>query len=512
MLPVRPVWWAAAVALLTASCSAQPSPPTTPQPPDPPPAPVSAPPTPSQSRPATPVEPEPPPQPSAPPPRLVRFDPQPPAVLAQTPGAAAAPAAPQLPPGTTVPPGTTTPPAPPPPPPGSPAAPPSTATPSPAAGQPGAMTPPAATTPAKEEKPKWPTTVNGRSLGEWLTDFKSPDPTVRDSAVKVIPLFGPDARKIAPKELIKLIDDPDPGIRINAMLILGAVGFEDKKDVHAAARAMAALVGKTAPGSMIRLHAARTLAGIGPEAYSPEVISAINGIANDPSWETRQAVAAALGRLGAPVYDDKPPPPGPYKPPALKRPASKPAMDKLVFALLKDPSAAVRMEAMQSMIVLGPPYTADPAAYPKLVAKYLEEIDQRLKTEKDPGVRIWLMVVQMMYDNRTIRDDTKKIAEYLSGTDDNLKVQALNALAVLGPLAKEVKEEIAECLKMKPAEVPAAAIACILAMGDTGRYALADLEQLEKTTDSKDLKKLAEEAIKTLKTLKNEVAAPPKKK
>jgi hypothetical protein len=393
-------------------------------------------------------------------------------------------------------------------PPGSPAAPPGAAMP-PASGQPGVMTPPAAATPEKEKEPQWPKSVNGRSLGEWLNDFKSPDPTVRDSAVKVIPLFGPDARKVAPKEIIKLIDDTDPGIRINAMLILGAVGFEDKKDVHAAAKAMAAAVNKTAPGSMIRLHAARTLAGIGPEAF--DATAAMVGIANDPSWETRQAVAAALGRLGAPLYDDKPPPPGPYKVPALKRPASTVAMDKLVFALLKDPSAAVRMEAMQSMIVLGPPHTTDPAAYPKLVAPYLAEIDRRLKAEKDHGVKIWLYLVQMMYDGGTIKENTKKIAEYLSGNDDNLKVQALNALAVLGPQAKEVLVEITDCLKMMPVEVPAAAISCILSMGNTGRYALDELEKLQKTTPNKDLKKLAEEAIKALKTLKNEPAAPPKK-
>src|SRR5690349_3530314 len=162
---------------------------------------------------------------------------------------------------------------------------------------------------------------------------------------------------------------------------------------------MAAAIGRTQPGSMIRLHAARTLAGIGPEAY--DAIAAVGGIANDPSWETRQAVAAALGRLGAPLYDDKPPPPGPYKVQPLKRPASTAAMDKLVLVLLKDQSAAVRMEAMQSMIVLGPPHTDNPAAYPKLVAPYLEEINRRLKTEKDHGVKIWLYLVQMMYDGGT---------------------------------------------------------------------------------------------------------------
>jgi HEAT repeat protein len=494
MVPVRPVRWAVvAVAFLAAACTADPPAPA-------PPEPAAAPPAPSAAR--TPADPPPPaadPPPPPPSPSPSPWAAAPPAAAprspwAPTPGPAPAPP-PRPAPGTI---GT------------------GTAAFTSAPQTPG-TTPPETLTPPKQtdqkdqkepepEKPKWPATVNGRSLGEWLNDFKSTDPSVRDYALKVIPLFGPDARKTASKEIINLIlKDPDPGIKINAMLILGTVGCETKEEMRAAARAMATAIENTRPGSMIRLHAARMLAALGPDGH--EAIGAVNSIANDPSWETRQAVAAALGRLGAPVYDDKPPLPGSSAPPAMKRPPNKAAMDKLVFALLKDDSSAVRLEAMQSMIVLGPPHTKDPAEYPKVIARYLEEIALRQKLEKDHTVKIWLYLVEMMYDDRAIEGNIHKIAEYLNSDDNNQRLQALNALAVVGPLARPALGEIIDCLKHPDPErdVPVAAIYTLLAMREAARYALDDLVKLEETTKDEDLKRLFGEAIKYIREGKTEL-------
>jgi HEAT repeat protein len=378
-------------------------------------------------------------------------------------------------------------------------------------------TPPAGAPPKKDEpkkpddpkKENWPKSVNGKSLGEWMADFRNPDPTVRDGAIKVMPLFGPEARKTAPKELIRLINDPDPGVMINAMLILGAVGTDNKDELRTAAKSMASAISRTAPGSMIRLHAARTLAAMGTDGH--DAIGAVAGIASDPSWETRQAVAAALGRLGAGIFEEKPQPPGaPYKPPTAKRQPSKTAMDKLVYALLKDDSAAVRMEAMQSMIVLGPPYTTNPAAYPALVAPYLTEINQRLKLEKDDTVKIWLYVVQMMYDDRSVDANMKKIAEFLTAREDALKVQALGALAILGPRARPVVADITQCIKDPEQTVAVAALTTLVTMGGAAKFALGDLEKQLAATKDKDLKKTFEQAIKIIK--EGKVEPEPKKK
>jgi HEAT repeat protein len=361
--------------------------------------------------------------------------------------------------------------------------------PAPAGAPAGTAAPPAAQPPAPdktlsgETKPptvqpeiKWPTKVLGRSLADWIADFKSKDPTVRDAAVKVVPLFGPEGRKAAMKGLLDLLYDHDPGVRINTMLILGSIGFDNKDDLHTAAARMAETIRQTVPGSMLRLHAARTLANMGPQAYTTTVMSAINSIVNDPSWETRQAAAAALGRLGAALYEED----KSKKPPAtkLKRPASTSAMSKLMHSLLKDDSSAVRMEALQSLIVLGPPHVTKSTDYGNVIKPYLAILTSRLKEEKDPGAQIWLRVVTMMYDDRAIATNVKEIAKSIIATDPNLRVQALNALAVVGPKAKPVVEEIASALgQLENPPVVVAAVSCLLTMGDAGKSAIPELEK-----------------------------------
>jgi len=392
-------------------------------------------------------------------------------------------------------------------------------------------------TPPKPPEPiKWPTEVSGRKLSEWINDLshlKNPDPSLRDAAVKTIPMFGPDGRKQGLKALCDVIRaDPDTGVRVNAILVVGGMGFETKEEMRQATFAIAEVLGLTVSGSMIRLHATRTLASFGPEASSPAVMAAVIAMADDRAWETRQGVAAALGRLGATLYEDKPSAPG--KPLAVKRHASKAAMDKLVFTMLKDPSAVVRMEVAQSLLVLGPPSGGnDPKAYVTEVKPYLDALLFRLKDAKDKGetdngVRIWLLVIQMMYDDRTIDTNIQKIAYYINAVEVAVRIHALNALALLGPRAQLASSEIRGAIFQKEPTVVVAAAECLVAMGFDGKYALPDLERLKadlearlKTTrgvagtpnefiekkaeaDDKLLKTAIENAIKIITTAKKE--------
>ena len=354
--------------------------------------------------------------------------------------------------------------------------------------------PPATTTtPPKTPEPiKWPTEVSGRKLTDWINDLpyeRNSDPSLRDAAVKTIPMFGPEGRKLGLTALCSVITrDPDPGVRVNAILVVGGMGFETKKEMGQATKAIAEVLGLTGNGSMIRLHATRTLASFGPEASTIPVMTAVIAMANDPAWETRQGVAAALGRLGATLYDDKP---MIGKPAEVVRHASKAAMDKLVFSMLKDPSAVVRMEAAQSLLVLGPPNGgADPKAYVTEVKPYLDALLIRLKDAKDKGesdngVRIWLMVINMMYDDRTIDVLIPKIARYIDAVEIAVRIHALGALALLGPRALLASSEIRAALQQKEPTVIVSAAECLVAMGDAGKYALPDLERLKADTEAR---------------------------
>ena len=149
-----------------------------------------------------------------------------------------------------------------------------------------------------------PSKINERGLAEWLADFKSSDPTVRERAVKVIPLFGVEAaRKQAIKPLTGLLDDPDPGVRVNAILIIATIGFDKLEDLKTTSDKLASVLGKTLPGSVIRVHATRALGSFGREAFG--AINAVVAVADDPSWEVRAAVATTLGRIGGIAFEDK---------------------------------------------------------------------------------------------------------------------------------------------------------------------------------------------------------------
>jgi hypothetical protein len=356
---------------------------------------------------------------------------------------------------------------------------------------------------------EWPKQVGGRSVSEWIGDLKSTDPTVRDFALRIIPQFGPEGRKLSSKQIIALIDDPDPGIRINAILLFTSIGFDNKDDAKLYAEALRAAITKTAAGSMIRLHAARALSIMGPEGHP--ALGALLLIAEDPAWETRQAVAAAIGRVGVGVYEEKPAnaPPAPMgtppKPPAIKRVASKQAMDKLVLTMIKDASANVRMEALQALLVLGPPVTNDAASYIAAVKPYLQPLSDRLKAEKDRGVLAYLYLVTIMFDDRTYDQNVAKIAALAASVSEPaVRVHALNALAVIGAKAKPALPEIRQCLKAQEYAVVVAAVMTIVAMQEEGKYAIPELNELKAATKEQSIKQLVDEAVKTLNSIKEQ--------
>lgn len=355
-------------------------------------------------------------------------------------------------------------------------------------------------TPAKSTEP--PTAIDGKSIEAWIGEFKSNDPTVRERAVKVMHGFGREAvRKAASKPLLKMLDDTDPGVRINAILVVGAVGFDKVEDVREAAGKLAATIGNTAKGSVIRLHAARTLAGFGTEGH--EAIPALLKLVDDSSWETRAAVAAALGRVGAAAYDAVYVADGPVvvKVPKPVRPPNETAMSTLHYRLIRDASAAVRAEACQALVVMGPPRPVNPAEYAAKAGPYVKTIGERLAVEKDAGVKIWLQLLIVMYDDRQTDAALKSLGNQVAGGDPRVRLQALHALAYLGPKARPALESVASVMRQPDADtyLVAGAIATIMSMGAEAKAGIADLEQLEATTKNADLKKMAAEALKILK-------------
>ena len=207
--------------------------------------------------------------------------------------------------------------------------------------------------PKEKEKPKdkdrsnprefeWPTQIGNKGLNDWLKDAtENPDPAIRDGALKTLPAFGPKARKECSKRLLqRMTAEPDPGVRLTVINIAATIGLEDV-DLPDAITRLANVVDLARDGSLSRIRAIETLAMFGPKAERA-VGKLIGHACEDPAYETRRMIAQCLAYVG---YNEK-------TGPNVK------ALNRLAATLAKDQCAAVRMEALQALVALGPPWPA----------------------------------------------------------------------------------------------------------------------------------------------------------
>lgn len=359
--------------------------------------------------------------------------------------------------------------------------PPPPATPQPGMPAPTTTTPPAV--PQAQQEPTWPTQIGGKDLEAWIKELReSPDGNVREMAVKVIPMFGPAARSPALRPLCQqLARESDPGVRINIIILLGAINAEKPEEIKMVVEALNGILGKASPGSPVRLHAARALASYGPAAA--QAIPILLTMDSDFAWETRQAVAYTVGRIGRAT--------DPKKGPNLS------ALNSLSNRLNREESAAVRLEIAQSMLVLGPPAHRPevPGEYERNVKQYLDAVTKRLETETDAATKVWLLMVQMTYDGRAYNDTTiAKIADFIHMPDIGGRIAALRALALLGDKAKPALPNMLAALKWDDPALLTEAMVAAAALRGEATAALPDLERIKNGTDEY-LKLLATNAI-----------------
>jgi hypothetical protein len=363
--------------------------------------------------------------------------------------------------------------------------------------------------PTAPAAPAWPKEVYGKDLKGWLADLKeSPDALVRQTAVNVIPLFGPDAREPAHKPLLAaLARERDPGVRINIIDQVGNIGAKNAEEAKEIAKALNVQLSNAGLGGPTRLHVLRALSNYGADAH--EALEGVRAVITDPSWETRREAAIALGRLG-------------YVPDTnankqAKRGPSPSVLKALAFSLLKDDCAAVRLEAVESLVMLGPPAYKEDADYAQIIKPYLEAATARQKVEKDKATIVWLHVLVMRYDGTQFNEATiGKIAELLKDTEPAAaRYHALTALGMLGSMAKPFALRIAQvCLAYPEPELVFHAIMTLAALGEHARQAVPELERFKSMPTDKRydmLKQAAGEAIDFITGKKKQMApaAPP---
>jgi hypothetical protein len=371
--------------------------------------------------------------------------------------------------------------------------------------------------------PEWPTEINGKRPAEFIKDLTDTDPYVRQFALRALPLFGPAVRKEAglAKGILARMDptkEYDPGVRAAAFEAAGAIGFDDGNDFDEAVRLLFVTADQSARGGAGRLYAVQALTTVGPKAWKAVPVLTSANVYDDPAYETRAAVATCLGAI---AFHE------------LTGPSPR-ALTCLAERLAHDRSAAVRLAAMQSLVVLGPPFlprppgltaipireVKDPKDLPRrdeaATAKLTESIRRRLApakgdkggatglVEKDPQVEVFARLALMRFDPKEIDDENLTgITKYLSGKDTGVKLVALNALTTLGgePAARKI-DDVVRALSDEHPAVAGAAATCLVGMGDRAKGAIPALEKLKDRGTTKEEKeqwaKLSAEAVRLI--------------
>lgn len=361
---------------------------------------------------------------------------------------------------------------------------------------------------AKTPKIEWPTDVNGKDIYAVMKDMESADPLIREFAANSLPLFGPPAQKgEVSKLLLKRMNiEKDPGVRAAVYAAVGQISFDAEADNKEALRLLVSAVDLGQPGGITRLNAVQTIASFGPKGQSAITVLA-GAVVLDPAYTTRQSVARTLSHIG---FDET-------TGPNMK------ALTALADRLARDECGAVRMEALQGLVKLGPPWaevrkkddknpvvikTADAAIICKFMRARIGDPKLKLAAlEKDKQVEIWARLVLMRFDPKEVNDENlDAFAKFLTGAEVGVKAQALNALAMLGEGSSKKVLDIMKLIENKGenVQVQIAAVNALGAIGAGAKEALPPLRKLLAETKAelpkkKDQEKeYAEQMIKLL--------------
>lgn len=338
----------------------------------------------------------------------------------------------------------------------------------------GVTTPHCAAQPGKkpEETKKTSELIAGKSLDQWIDDLKSKDPYVRERAIAMLKLYGIAARPAIPA-IIKTIGDSDVALRVNAIIALGMIGMNQEHvpgGVTALTRALSDTQG------IVRYQAAMALGRLGSEAKSA-IPALLNTLRDTTSWEIRHAGAFALGSV---AVERK-------LPPEMR-------VIKALLGALSDVSSQVRLEAVLSLISLGPPDLLADKKYT------LDILNQLLVNDRNQIVKIWARVALMRMD-KVVDSYVKEIGKMLKQSDPELRIHSARALATIGSEAKTQVPYLVSQLDDKDLQVLYWVIVALAQMGQDAASALTPLTELRSHKDE-SIKRAAEEAIEKIKAKK----------
>jgi HEAT repeat protein len=297
--------------------------------------------------------------------------------------------------------------------------------------------------------------VGGKTLFEWQKDLKDKDPSIREKAISVLKFYRAAARDSVP-DLVKALTDPDISLRVNAVITLGYVGFEEKDREHVISGLIRCL--HLDQQGIVKFQALRALGLLGQDAVNavPRIASLIK---DKTSWEVRAAAAYALGTTSLDP----------------KKGMAREGWTALM-AGIKDTCLEVRRQSILSLIVLGPP----PRNENQQELQDLKRIAAN-KSEHEK-VRIWARVCIMRISSVS-EEHLVAIARYLRSEKADVRIESARALATVGKDAKSRKDDLCEALKDKEAEVRAWSASALGSMGKDVKECAPALQILKNDQD-----------------------------
>lgn len=308
--------------------------------------------------------------------------------------------------------------------------------------------------------------VDGKTYDQWAKDFKSPDPSRRETAFRMAASFAPE---VCVKAVRPMLDElkrhgvattqVDLSVRSSICVALQQVFATGGKWANPLDRkeAIARLKGMlNDPQVVVRYHAAQALSAFGSDAQ-PGVLS-LRAMLKDPyHYELREVAAQTLGYI---AYD-----------------STGPNYDVLrdLFLTLRDPAFKVRLAGIQSLFNLGPPSDKS------LQLDYLKHLEFVALKDPEPALQLWAHMAYIHAVGDYSSDRLQPLQQFSQNSDMVVRVQALQAMGSLGPKAKSlVNSSMVKCLKDPEPAVVVMAIWAVSQLGPAaGPVAIQMLEQIE---------------------------------
>jgi HEAT repeat protein len=351
--------------------------------------------------------------------------------------------------------------------------------------------------PKKKDDIKWPKDVNGKKVEDVIKEMRDHnDPGAREAAVRMLPLFGPRGREFGATELVELINkDPDWQVRLAGLSVAPTVlyGFAESADPPLMNGLNTMMNMLYSDHLHIRYDAIGAVAAIGPYmrvATGGKVTSVLISRAKDQtSWHMRRAAVIALGQVGQGMPKGEEPEDRDFPDQA--------AVNALLDIVRADRASAVRREAINSLVALGPVASQN-------YKQWRSALDFVLGREKDKSVLLWTKVCILLHDPKGVDGNPSllnDVAVVLQAKEPLGRLEACQAFAQLGEKGNSKLQDLLDIIQ-KPDEDPAivaAAITAVATMRSQAKISLPLLDKIKVSHPVASVKAVAMEASEALK-------------